>query len=131
MKALDTNILVCFLVSDDEAQTARVQKLFEKAEKSNACFFVSTLVVIELIWVLGSVYNCSRSEILNALESLSLMPILVFERLDLNHMLIEYGRSSNCELSDLLIGLVAEESGCSETLTFDKKASRSGWFELM
>ena len=52
MKALDTNILVRFLIQDDEPQSKTVFDLFSNAERQKESFFISTLVVLETIWVL-------------------------------------------------------------------------------
>jgi predicted nucleic-acid-binding protein len=42
---------------------------------------------------------------------------------------LETARTSKGDLSDLLIGHVAQNKGCSSVLTFDKKASRNLLFE--
>ncbi|MBN2355771.1 hypothetical protein JXO59_06635 [candidate division KSB1 bacterium] len=42
--------------------------------------FVPLLVVLELIWVLESVYEISRNEILDVLRDLLLLPVLKFEQ---------------------------------------------------
>ena len=49
MNALDTNILVRFLVQDDVQQANKVIQLFTKAEQYNEPLFISLLVVLELI----------------------------------------------------------------------------------
>lgn len=49
----DTNILVRFLVEDDEEQTRKVQSIFESAEK----IFVPTNVLSELVWVLSHTFK--------------------------------------------------------------------------
>jgi hypothetical protein len=42
--------------------------LLEKAERSGDAFMVTTVVVLELIWVLSSVYGCRRGDIIDASE---------------------------------------------------------------
>lgn len=79
MKALDTNVLVRFLVNDDEVQSKVVYQLFKQAETEKKCFFVPLLVVLETIWVLDSVYEIQRREILDSINEILLMPILKFE----------------------------------------------------
>jgi predicted nucleic-acid-binding protein len=41
MTGIDTNILVRFLVADDEAQTQSVYRLFKEAETKKNSFFIS------------------------------------------------------------------------------------------
>ena len=52
MKALDTNVLVRFLVKDDEQQAKTVYRLFKQAESKAEAFFIPILVVLETVWVL-------------------------------------------------------------------------------
>ena len=56
MKALDTNVLVRFLVKDDAEQAQLVYTLFKQAENQKQQLFVPILVVLETIWVLQAVY---------------------------------------------------------------------------
>jgi len=79
MKAIDTNVLVRFLVKDDEHQSKIVYKVFKQAEADKIFFWVSLLVVLETIWVLDSVYEITRKEILDSVNEILLMPILKFE----------------------------------------------------
>lgn len=131
MKALDTNVLVRFLVADEKSQAGKVRRLFEAAERENESFCVSWVVLLELIWVLSAAYDFSRAEVLEAIELLSQMPILEFEDHDRTRRLVETGRATTADLSDLLIGLVAQGNGCEATLTFDRKLARTGLFEVL
>ncbi len=60
MKALDTNVLVRFLVQDDEIQASKVDQLFASAEQGKETLFIPLLVVLELIWVLQSAYGVQK-----------------------------------------------------------------------
>lgn len=131
MNALDTNILVRFLVRDDQSQAESVYRLFKKAENEKRVFFVSILVLLELLWVLESVYEVSRHELLNALEELLLLPILVFDDQPAVRSFISTARKKNIDLSDLLIALDTLSSGCDSVLTFDKRAAKSDLFTLL
>lgn len=131
MKALDTNLLVRFLINDDQEQAERVKELFEAAERSGEVFLVSTVVALELIWVLSAVYECSRADILRALEQLGMLPIVHFENLALIQRLVSIGRTTTTDLPDLLIGLAGHALDCEATLTFDRKAAQSHLFQLL
>ena len=131
MKALDTNIIVRFLVSDDERQTTSVYRLFKKAENEKLVFYVPLLVILETIWVLESVYQISRENILDAVSDILYLPILKFEaQPTLKRFLID-AQATNAELSDLLISSSAKLAGCETVLSFDKKAIKLGIFELL
>lgn len=130
MKGLDTNILVRFLTGDDEQQAGKVYNIFKKAESENNELFVPLLVVLELIWVLESVYEIPRVEILDAINDLLLMPILKFEHQSVLQEFTLTARENSYDLSDLLIAYSAKNQHCENVLTFDKKAAKFNLFEL-
>ena len=127
MKALDTNILIRFLVQDDVDQANKVIQLFTKAEQNKESLFVPLLVVFEVIWVLQSAYGVSRSDIVLAISNLLQMQVFEFENQStLREFVISANRYSY-DLADILISHSALSASCETTLTFDKKAGR---FEL-
>ncbi len=128
MKALNTNILVRFLVQDDQKQCARVNRLFESTEQDKAMLFVPLLVALELIWVLQSVYAVEREAILDAFDALLQLPVLKFEKQPVMREFVTRAAHSNGGLADLLIGESCRASGCESVLTFDKVASKSSPF---
>ncbi len=130
MKGIDTNILIRFLTGDDEQQAKTVYNIFKKAESEKSELFVSLLVVLELIWVLESVYNIPRAEILDSISNLILMPILKFEYQSILQQFTRSAQGNKYDISDLLIAHSAHDQGCETVLTFDKKASEFILFEL-
>lgn len=131
MNAIDTNILVRFLVQDDKRQCDIVYRLFKNTESKKEILFVSLLVVLELIWVLESVYEISRSEILEALRNLLAMSILKFEKIELIQSFLSSASHNSFDLSDLLIAHSAKVFSCERVYTFDKKVSRYELFQLL
>ena len=131
MKALDTNVLVRFLMADDEKQTASVYELFKKSEKNKQELFITILVMLELLWVLESLYQINRASILNSLSDMMQMPLFKFEQHTSLQQFIMAAKHNNTDLSDLLIAQSANTLGCKFTLTFDKKAAKTQLFKLM
>jgi len=131
MKALDTNVLVRFLVADDEKQARIVRNLFKQAETNQQILFVPLLVTLEMVWVLESVYDIPRDNILDTFQKLLLMPILSFEGQVALQNAIQSAKNGSEDLPDLLIAHTAVQSGCSSVLTFDKKASDFKLFQLL
>ena len=129
MKALDTNVLVRFLIKDDEEQTKIVYERFQQAELSKELLFVSNLVLLEMIWVLDAVYAVERTDILSAIGHLLSMPIFAFETQDTIRRFLTATYETNVDLSDLLIAYSATASGCESVLTFDRNALKSAIFE--
>ena len=131
MKAIDTNVLVRFLVNDDQAQAQQVRTLLKTAEQQRKTYFVPLLVVLETIWVLESAYQIQRDELLNALGDLLLMPVLQFEQREAVRKMVLHARDNAVELPDALIAQSAHVQGCEAVLTFDKKAARGEGFALL
>ena len=131
MTGIDTNILVRFLVADDEAQTQSVYRLFKEAEAKKSVFFISLPVLLELFWVLESVYNLPRRDIMEAVTALTTIPVLKVEAEKVVRGMLEDARKTSCDLSDLLIGHVAAANSCNTVLSFDKKARRHPLFQLL
>lgn len=69
MIALDTSVVVRFLVQDDPDQFARAAALFATLAPDNPGFLPRE-VVIELVWVLDRAYGYARGEICDALDAL-------------------------------------------------------------
>jgi predicted nucleic-acid-binding protein len=113
MLAVDTNVVVRYLVRDDEAQSARA-----RAVVGSAPIFVSPTVVLECEWVLRSLYGFSSREIVGALEAFCGAPnVNVGEAAAVERAfrLAEFG----LEFADALHLSLAGE--CEAFVTFDKR----------
>ncbi|MBD77509.1 MAG: PIN domain nuclease [Crocinitomicaceae bacterium] len=76
MIAIDTNILLRYLLQDDEAQASKATKLI----LGDQDVLVTDVVLIETIWTLkGKRYNLSKDQIVNVLHALFAEPNLTFE----------------------------------------------------
>jgi predicted nucleic-acid-binding protein len=131
MMALDTNALVRFLVRDDEKQALAVKNILLDAENKGDNFFIPLPVTLEMIWVLSSVYEYSREEIIRALENLLIASVFLVEEHERVASLCRIAKKNDFDPADILIGLTSRDNGCESTLTFDKKAARSGLFTLI
>lgn len=131
MIAVDTNILVRFLVNDDAEEATLVYKRLKQAEETQETLYISSAVILELIWVLEAAYNISRANILKSLALLITMPVFKFEDITALQNFLPEAENSSYDLSDLLIAYSAKGAACEHVLTFDKKASKHELFELL
>jgi predicted nucleic-acid-binding protein len=131
VKALDTNAIVRYLVRDDETQAQAVRRALLSAEEKQTPLFIPTVVILEVIWVLASSYGFSRDSVTKALESLLALPAVHVEDGDAVAEVCRLAHNAAGELPDLLIGICARRRGCDGVLTFDKRAARTGLFELI
>ena len=123
MIAVDTNILVRYLVCDDQQQAEAARTLLESltAEQPG---FICREVTLELVWVLERAYNFSRHRIASIVEELVSTEGLVFEAQDdVARSAIRY-RTVSAGFSDLMISSAAKRAGADLLYTFDKKAAR-------
>ena len=104
---------------------------FKLAESRRERLRIPLLVLLETIWVLESAYNRTRSEILDAIESLRQMPVFEFEADRAVEGLLHDGPKYKADLADILIAQAAKVSGCGSGITFDKGAARLPFFELL
>ena len=70
MIALDTNLLLRFLVRDDPGQAERVRVLIDETLTVDDPGFVSSVVVVEIAWVLEDHYGRPPEEIKSIFEEL-------------------------------------------------------------
>jgi predicted nucleic-acid-binding protein len=68
MRSLDTNVLLRFILLDDDAQLASVRPLF------NEPVAVCATVLNEIYWVLSSTYGFDRGRICDAFDGLFDLP---------------------------------------------------------
>ena len=119
MIALDTNVLIRFLVEDDEAQSRRATKLIEGAVARDEQLFVSDIVMCETVWVLSSAYGFSRDEIVDALSQLLRARSVVFNSADSIARALDAYRKERGDFADYLIREHARSAGAETVATFD------------
>ncbi len=130
MIALDTNVLVRYLVRDDEAQAATARSLMSSLTADQPGF-VCREVILELVWVLERAYGLTREDIADALEQLVSTDVLVIEAgADVAQAAFSYGTGST-GFSDLMILAAAERSNALPLHTFDRKAARKEGVTLL
>lgn len=120
MTGIDTNVLVRYLAQDDEAQLRAVLALLLK---KNATFFVPDLVLVEVDWVLTSLYDWTPDETAEAFGRLLTVHNLVFEDEGRIRGALRAMRQGG-DLSDELIVDRCRDRGCKSVATFDKGMAR-------
>jgi len=119
MIALDTNVLIRFLVEDDEAQSRRATKLIEGAVARDEQLFISDIVMCETVWVLSSAYRFSRAEIVDSLSQLLRARSVVFSSTDSIARALDAYRKERGDFADYLIREHARSAGAETVATFD------------
>ena len=128
MIGLDTNVLVRLLVADDPVQTRRAVRFVAQHCTPEVPGFINIIVLVELVWVLGSAYAYRPVQIADALERLIAGADRVTEHHDQVRTSLADYRAGRGDFVDILIGHVNRAQGCEATATFDRKATRLGTF---
>jgi len=124
MLGIDTNILVRFLVQDDEAQFEKARKLIKREVAAGRRVFVNQLVLMETEWVLRSRYAVSKQQIIEAISGLLDATDVQLEDEPAIEEAIFIWKESTADFADCLIGAKNRRLGCRATATFDLKASK-------
>ena len=128
MIALDTNVLVRFIVEDDSKQTERAKRLIRKQVEGDTPCFVSDVVLCELVWVLQSSYKVRRPQTAQVLESLLRARHLVFESTDRISRAIKSYRVGKGDFADYVIREQSMDAGAEAVATFDEDLLRDAGF---
>jgi len=124
MLGVDTNVLVRFLVRDDEAQFEKARKLIKHEVVAGRRVFVSQLVLLETEWVLRSRYSLPKNLIIETISRLLDATDVQFEDEPAIEEAIFNWRDATADFADCLIGAKNRRLGCRATATFDVKASK-------
>lgn len=124
MIALDTNVLVRFLVRDDEVQRAEARELVERAIEAQARLYVPSVVLCETVWVLSSSYRFGRDQISAVLDRVTRARSLEIERIEEVRGAIHAYAGGRGDFADYLIREIARRGGHERVATFDRELLR-------
>jgi predicted nucleic-acid-binding protein len=122
MLGIDTNVLVRFLVRDDQTQFEKARKLLKREVSSGRRVFINQLVLLETEWVLRSRYGLAKTQMLETISGLLDAPDVQLEDEPSIEEAVFVWRDANADFADCLIGARNRRLGCKATATFDTKA---------
>lgn len=131
MIALDTNVLLRYIVRDDARQAAAATKLIESSCTSKSPGVITLVVMCELVWVLESGYRYRRDQIAGILRGILGSDDLQVERSDLAWQALNRYEAGPAGYADYVIGLCGKEEKAEATWTFDRHAAGSSLFKVL
>jgi predicted nucleic-acid-binding protein len=131
MIGLDTNVLVRYIVRDDEKQSAAATRLIEARCTTDNPGRVSSIVLCELAWVLTRGYGYSRAMVGRVIRRILSVQELQAERPELAWQAVRLFEQGRADFADFLIGLSNRENKAEVTYTFDTKAAESDLFQIV
>lgn len=130
MIGLDTNVLVRYLAQDDPKQSQRATALIESLSNQRPGF-ITTVSLIELVWVMQGRYDASKTEVVNILETLCTTQELVIENAAATIQALGIYAHGKADFADCLIARSASLAGCEHTVTFDTKAAKTAGMKMI
>jgi predicted nucleic-acid-binding protein len=124
MIALDTNVLLRYLAQDDPAQSPRATEVIERRLTKEDPGFVSLVCILEMVWMLGSLYKRSPGEIADHIEMMLAADTLEVQSEQEVYQAVIALRGGLGSFEDAVIGALGAWRGCSATLTFDQDAAK-------
>ena len=121
MIALDTNVLLRYLVKDDEVQSSRSAALINGCADRGEKMFLSHIVLCELTWVLKAAYSVPKADLVELLSALVRGAQFVVEDPDLAGRALRRYQKGGADFPDYLIAERAGHAGCDQIATFDKQ----------
>jgi len=127
---IDTNVLVRYLVQDNEAQSALATEIIENFNEAQPGF-ISRVTLVETIWVLTRAYKLPKSKIIEVIETLLRANNFIVEDSGLGYQALAVYKSTAAGFSDAFISCAGLNAGCTETFTFDLKAAELKGMKLL
>ena len=123
MTALDTNVIVRYLVKDNAEQAEAARQLLDSLTPTQPGF-ICREVIIEVAWVLERSYRFPRTRISDALMELTAADNLVIENADDVAVAAHRYRQGGVGFSDLMILQTTQRMGHLPLYTFDQQLGR-------
>lgn len=131
MIGLDTNVLVRYIVQDDPEQARLATDALETQCTSKSPGRINAIVLCELVWVLSRGYGYDRQVVSSVIRRILSSPELSVEEDEAVWHALKIYEQGTADFSDYLLGLLNHRAGASHTLTFDRKAAKETFFELL
>ncbi|HET8789728.1 MAG TPA: type II toxin-antitoxin system VapC family toxin [Modicisalibacter sp.] len=125
MIGLDTNVLVRYIAQDDPVQSAKASALIESLS-GDSMGFIAMVSIVELVWVLQSCYQSTKSEVVVVLETILRTKELTVEHAEIVWQALRRFVEAKADFADCLIERCANAAECEYTVTFDAKAASTG-----
>jgi predicted nucleic-acid-binding protein len=123
METFDTNVVLRIVYRDDPGQAERACSAWQAAVASGG-IFLTTVVLVELAWVLRAAAKFDRPEIAAALESLcDAEGVTVEEVLRVRRAIARF-KVGAADFSDCLILEAARDAGALPVSTFDDRFAK-------
>ena len=131
MIGLDTNVLLRYLLQDNEVQGEKASRAISQAAVRNESLFISLVVLCEAVWVLESAYRYRKTRLVGVLDELLETGGFEIAERDVVRTALDDYRASNADFADCLIGRTNQSQGCHHTFTFERPLKALETFRVL
>jgi len=124
MIGIDTNLLLRFILQDDDVHSRVARRFFESVDAAKPAY-INTIVLIEFIWTARRRLKMTRQELIVILSGFLDSNNIVLEDEPLVELALDGMIRSGEEFTDVFLALKNINAGCDRTLTFDAKAAKT------
>ncbi|MFZ1905384.1 MAG: type II toxin-antitoxin system VapC family toxin [Steroidobacteraceae bacterium] len=128
MRGVDTNVLVRYLIRDDQVQCEKARRLIDREVSKGEPVLVSLLVLLETEWVLRSRYHLAKADVVATFSALLDTADLAFEDEPSVENAVYSWKDSTADFADCLIESRHRRLGRRATATFDSSALKLAGF---
>ena len=126
---VDTNLFIRYLTEDDPVQTDAVESLFIKVKEGKETVQTSVLVIVEIVWVLESIFKKSRDEIKEMIQKIINTQNLMVENRDILLQGLEIYSQKNIDFVDAYHAVFLKSTGEKIIYSFDQDFDKIEWIE--
>ena len=130
MIGLDTNVLVRYIVRDDDEQSGAATRLIESKCTADNPGLVSSIVMCELAWVLTRGYGYRREMVGRVIRRILLVQELQVKNAEMAWQAVRLFGQGKADFADYRIGISNREGKAEVTYTFDLMAVESDLFKI-
>ena len=131
MIGIDTNVLLRFLLKDDARQSARALRFMRDEISAAQPGYVSLVTLLEVVWVLDSLYGFNVEQQMAVVEDLLAVEALEIAERAAVARAVTASRDRCADFQDCLVAILGEGVGCSATVTFDTGAAKRAGMTLL
>lgn len=124
MASIDTNVLVRYLVRDDERQFQRVHDFISRQVSEKEPLHIPVTVALEVEWVLRSRYKFDKDTVISAYLNLLRTREVTFENETAVEVALHHYQTFKADFADCLHVALAGLRGHPPLYTFDEKAGK-------
>jgi len=126
MRSVDTNVPIRALTGDDPVQSVTAASFI----RANGPVWVSTMVLVEAYWVLESVYDRKKPQLVEALIRIIDNQDLALEDPEVARAALGlFQAKAKATFEDCVILEVARKAGHLPLATFDKALGKMGYYQ--